>query len=340
MYTRVLICCCCFFVALLAEGLEPQPMGERALGLGLTEGQVGFDRSFAIAQDLGVSVVELAQQWDEVDQGDGQLRSPILMAANKAFAQPQMSVVLSLNPIDTNRSRRPLRFAQHRFSDPACVVSFCSFVDFVVASLPDCRIKAIAIGNEIDAYLGEDQEGWQDYAKFLAAIRRHVKTKHQVAVCGAKMTWQASEALSKLVLAQSDALMMTYYPLDKHFQVRGQEHWQNDIQGLIARAEQKPLYLMEIGFPSSVLNNSSEHQQAEFIKNIFAIWDKHAATIPYLNIVWLHDLPPKQVDQLVQYYQGANKSFRSFLESLGLRCVDGKAKLGFKQLSYELSVRK
>jgi len=42
-----------------------KPRGSRLLGMGISEGKIGFEKAFALAQGVGVKVIELPTSWDD-----------------------------------------------------------------------------------------------------------------------------------------------------------------------------------------------------------------------------------------------------------------------------------
>jgi exo-beta-1,3-glucanase (GH17 family) len=206
-------------------------------------------------------------------------------------------------------------------------------VDFVFAGLPDATIIAVSIGNEVDGCLAADAQKWSQYARFVAAVSKHIKTTHPDIPIGVKTTWSALvktqkskiEALNRL----ADAIMVTYYPLNDEFAVRPPGVVGNELDQLVQIAGDKPVFLLETGYPSGSGNKSSEQQQAEFISAIFTAWDQHAESIQMVNFVWLYDMSSADVEMMTSYYGVANPGFKSFLATLGLKEFAGKDKQAF-----------
>ena len=317
----------------------------RRLGLGVTEGAVGYEAAFGVAKSVGIRFIELPQQWDDVAQANGKFKSPFLEMANQVYPTFKTSVVLSLNPIDTSSLRVPKHLANRRMDDPKVIESFKKFVDFTLNGLDKTEITAISIGNEVDAYLGYDENRWKQYKNFFVAIRRHIQSQPRTkdVPVGVKITWSALVQthidLARVVNQYADAVMTTYYPLNSQFIARPPHTISSDLKQLIDLAEPKKVFLLETGYPSGKANGSSQTQQALFVDEMFKAWDRYQESIPLVNFIWLYDMSDDEVKQLVDYYAVKTPSFQSFLATLGLHNHEGTAKAAFRTLQKNVKQR-
>jgi len=55
----------------------------------------------------------------------------------------------------------PADLAGTPFDDPAFIQRFKALLDYVLAQIPDLQLTSLAIGNEIDGYLGADKEAFR-----------------------------------------------------------------------------------------------------------------------------------------------------------------------------------
>ncbi|MFK7767842.1 MAG: hypothetical protein AB8B55_11515, partial [Mariniblastus sp.] len=309
---------------------------DRLLGFGVTEGSVGYEVAFGEAKKAGIQFIELPQQWDDVESKPGVYNSPFLKMANDVYPTFDTGIVLSLNPIDTNALRLPDHLEGKTFDDAEVVSAFIKFVDFTIEGLPDARIVAISIGNEVDGNLGDDDTRWAQYTRFFTRVRDHIKTKLPGVPVGVKTTYSAiigdQRHLISNLNSNADAVMVTYYPLDADFKVRRPSVVDDEIGKLVSLADGKPVHLLETGYPSGAANGSSEEMQAEFVRNIFEAWEKYADDVPLINIVWLYDMSAKEVATLRKYYSVETPAFAGFLGTLGLKTHSGKDKRAFSRL--------
>lgn len=312
---------------------SPQSRGDRLFGISISEDGVGFDKSFSIAQSVGVKVIEIPIPWDEYESKPGQYVSGWLPVINKFYSKAGTKISLSLNPIDTNNVRLPKDIKNKAFNDPVVIERYKAFVDFIASQVPDSDIFFVAVGNEIDIHLGKSEERWQEYSDFYNAVAPHVKEKFPHAVIGSKITFDGIMNLTatvKKIEDTSDVVLVTYYPFTPGtFIVRDPVTVHDDFKRITKLYPNKKIYFAEIGYPSGELNGSSEAKQAEFIREAFSSWDTYATEIPFLNFFWLHDKSPGDVSKFVKYYGLKDKSFASFLGTLGLRTYDGKDKPAF-----------
>lgn len=133
--------------------------------------------------------------------------------------------------------------------------------------------------------------------------------------------------------------MLTYYPLNNDFTVKNPEVVHEDFAKLVVLFPDKPIYVLEAGYPSSTLLGSSEAKQADFVREIFIAWDTQAEHIKLLDFLWLHDISPASVEELGDYYGFHDEKFLAFLATLGLRTFDGEDKEAFKVLRLETKKR-
>ena len=261
-------------------GESVQPKGERWLGLGVTTGALEYDAAFGEAKRLGLQFLELPQQWNEAHPAAARFDTPFVAMANRVYPPADTALVLSLNPIDTSALRVPDRLDGKSFDAPEVVAEFCTFVDHVLAELSDVNILAVSVGNEVDAWLGDDPAKWAAYRAFFDAVASHIRKVRPGVPVGAKMTRAAVVGGHQTaeLNRSADVVMATYYALTDDFTVRLPAEVGGDVAELCAAADGKPVYLLEAGFPSGTANGSSEVLQAEFVSAVVLARDRHAGS--------------------------------------------------------------
>ena len=137
--------------------------------------------------------------------------------------------------------------------------------------------------------------------------------------------------------------MATYYPVKSENSLKSPAEVRRDFGQMAetARKAKKPLYLLECGCPSGALCGSSEAKQADFVRTVFAAWDKEEAILPLLSFTWLTDLPAPDVERYKKYYGVSTPAFADYLSTLGLRTWAGKGrdKAAFVALKEEMQQR-
>lgn len=323
--------------------IDGEPRGNRLIGLGITEGTVGFEKAFILTQSMGVAVVELPVFWDDTEPSKEKYVEGWMKIANQYFPKTGTKIAVSLNPIDTNNLRLPSDLKNKSFNDPEVISRYKSFVDYAATQLSDSDIFFVAIGNEIDVYLGNSGAKWKEYAEFFSEVAPYVRTKFPNAVVGSKITYDGiinHQDRASLIIQESDVVLTTYYPFKPgSFKVRDPRSVHEDFKQIVDLYPQKQIYFAEIGYPSGEANGSSEEMQAAFIHEMFAAWDTYKGNISFLNYQWLHDASPETVADWQKYYGLKDTPFASFLGTLGLHTYEGKDKKGFTQLNAETKAR-
>lgn len=318
-------------------------MADRKLGLGVTEGSIGYELAFASAKNAGVQFIEFPQQWDEVEKEPGKYESEFATMANQVYPALDTAIVLSLNPIDTNSLRVPKHLQDLAWDHPECIESFCKFADWTLSQLPNATIESIAIGNEVDAWFASHPDEIASYTKFFESVRGHIRAKRPDTTVGVKITFagRTGELASSFDTLESsaDVCMLTYYPLDESFQVRPPSSIESDFIKMISVAGGKSVHLLEAGYPSGAICGSSPDRQAEFIDAMFTAWDKYVDEIPVINFVWTCDLSQAEVDAMTQHYGIHLPAFVEYLGTLGLQQNDGTSKAAWTRLREHVAKR-
>ncbi len=341
--THWLVAICC--VGCNSRFVDP-PVGtrpDRKLGFGVTEGTVGYELAFASAKNAGIQFIELPQQWDEVETEPKKFKSEFAAMANQVYPALDTSIVLSLNPIDTNLLRVPAHLQDFAWDSPERIESFCKFADWTLDQLPAATIQSISIGNEVDAWFVSHPDVIEGYTAFFESVRNHILAKHSNIPVGVKITFNGRVGEAKSTFDRleesADVCMLTYYPLDESFQVRPPSSIELDFAKMIEAANGKPVHLLEAGYPSGSQCGSSLDRQAEFIDAMFVAWDKHIDDVPVINFVWTCDLSQAEVDAMTKYYRVDLPAFAGYLGTLGLQKNDGTSKPAWIQLRDNLAKR-
>jgi hypothetical protein len=330
----------------VVPAVTPVARGERTLSIDVNEPSDGnYDAAFRLAREVGAQAVSLSIPWDtfEVAPGVFSPEPDFLAIANIYYPATGTSLALTLAPIDTNQLRVPQDLAALSFDDPDMIERFNRALEQALARLPETEIRVLAIGNEIDVYLQGDPAQCAAYASFMAAAAAHARSLRPGLRVGTKATSSGllgeSRTCLEAINRHSDVILATYYPLGSDFSVRPASSPAQDFAALVAAAGSKPVYLLEVGYPSSELLGSSEAQQAEFVRQVFRSWDAEVASIPYLSFTWMHDIPGDSLEGYLGYYGLDSAEFAAFLGTLGLRTRNGRDKLAFRALAQEAAAR-
>ena len=317
--------------------------GTRTLGINPTQGALGYDNAFTATRMTGAQVVEVPISWDEVEATPNTYASQWLPIVNAYFPAQGTKVSFSFNVIDSNNIRIPADLKGKAFNDPEVIKRYKAFIDYVASSTPATDVFSVSIGNEVDITLGASDTKWKEFTDFYAAVAPYVKQKFPSAVVGSKVTFTGIfdlDQYARALNAKTDVVMTTYYPfVAGKFTMRSPSDVALDFKKITTSYPNKKIHFNEIGYPSGLLNNSSEAKQSDFIKQTFLAWDTYSDKIAFLNFQWLHDLSPEDVKMFETYYGISDQFFLSYLGSLGLRNYSGTDKQAFITLYLEVKKR-
>jgi hypothetical protein len=291
-----------------------------------------------------LEVIELNIPWDEIEIAEGEYQDPWgILSAIAFYGENNISVGFSLGVIDTVKRRTPDYLDGLTYDDPRVITAFNDMVDWFLGQVPsNVNVISLSIGNEVDLVL--EGEAWEQYARFFAAASQHVHAQFPQVVVGVKITVMNGVFGGELEQAQSlnadsDVVMLTYYPLDSNFEVFPPDIVHQHFDQIAAVFPESNIWLMEVGYPAgSQYNASSQAMQAEFIHELFTAWDDHADQIGVMVLNWLHDQSPEMIEAWRDYY-GTAPGLVEYLSTLGLRTFDGQDKPAWQQLLAETEAR-
>ncbi len=294
-----------------------------------------FDQPLAIARAAGATVTSLSLAWDELEpHGTYAPPNDWPAIANAYYPAQGFSLTLTFSVIDTTADRRPPDLRGLAWDDPTLLTRFDSHLSHVLSRMPDITLHAIAIGNEVDAFLTTDAD-IAAFARFLASARQTAQTLRPGVPVAAKLTaptLQTDRARYVPILDAGNAVFATYCPLTPGFGVRPPDAPATDLPGLIAAAMGKPLYLLEAGYPSAGCTTTPQDQTAFFVA-LLATWAILETDIPLISLSWLTDITPTETAAYASYYGVPDDCFARYLSSLGLRDAKGQPKPALTHLS-------
>lgn len=315
-------------LSLLALPVGAEPPGLLSIDITTLAGE-DHAAALSIARAAGATVTSLSLMWDEMETSPGTYAPAVdwPAIANAYYPAEGMALTLGFSVIDTVADRRPAELRDKSWDDPDVIARFREHLAAVLSRMPDVDLKAIAIGNEVDAHLATPDQ-IADFAGFLSAARAEVERLRPGLPVAAKLT--AAGLLSdpsrwQPILEAGSGVFVTYYPLDPDFSPRPSEAPATDLPRLVAIAAGKPLFLLEAGYPSGGCG-ATPAAQAAFVQSLFAAWEARRDAIPLVSLTWLTDLGPDEVAAGTAYYGITAPCFASYLATLGLRDGTGAPK--------------
>lgn len=310
-------------VVLLTAYCHSLNKGTRVLGVDVTMAQDNnYNEAATRAQNAGAQVVDLAFDWIGLEIAPGNCSNQQLPIANYYYPLRKLRIDLAINPVDTVGPQLPADLANRNYDDPLVISRFEQCLASVFSQIPKVTINALVIGNEIDAGLKNNADQWSHYINFFQAIRSYLKTNYPSLVVGTTSTFYGLIGTSKTQMLQinqfTDAVMVTYYPLYNTYLVKDPSIIASEIATMIGIYPSKTIYMMEVGYPSSSYNNSSEVKQSQFVSTFFSVWDTYATHIAFVSFSILTDRSQAYADQAGQYYGNGSKAFTEYVRTIGL----------------------
>lgn len=299
-----------------------------------------YDRAFDLAVAAGAGHVVFFQNWNGIETAPLTYDGSVLAIVNAYYPARKTPVHVTITPIHTNVNVMPADIADLPLNHPTVINRFAAMLDFALAQLPDVEIGSLVLGSEFDVTLGTDAKRWEEYIGFYAAVVARVRATHPKIRLAVEVVFPSLRGEMLAYIQQlanlGDILGVSYYPVDP---LRPPTTVHADFASMVQAASGNPVYLYQIGYPSSTALGSSEAQQAEFYREMFRAWDAHAEAIPFLAISWLHDVSAETLQEFEQFYGVSDPNFLAFLGTLGLRSRQGVDKPAFTALQDEASRR-
>jgi len=323
--------------------------GSRHLGVHIIPAQnQGYDTAFARARLAGIDCVPLTIQWTEIEKDGSYDPQSLLDNLNGFYGSQRVSFSLCISPTAANRKDVPSDLGALSFSDPAMIDRFNKLLDTVHAHLTSINMRYLLIGNEVDIYFSEHPAELAAYTNFCGAVRVHAKSLwgDQLMV-GAETSMGSLEGadITKIdsLHAAMDMVCLTYYPLNNDFTMRAVSGVRSDIEQVLSKHRGEKILFQEVGYATSPACSGSENAQADFVREIFNIWDDHSDQVVYVAFLWLNDLSDEQTKAVTTFYEltgtSVEKTFTAFISSLGLCNQLGVYKPGFLTLLQQSALR-
>jgi hypothetical protein len=328
----------------ISSPLQAHQADGRSLGMIVTFPEHGdYESALQVAIDAGVTRVPLTFFWSALEPEKEVYDDRNLAIAALYFPAMGIPIDIAITPITSNQVVMPADLAGKPFDDPDVVARYLRLLDHVMTVLSGAQIGTLLVGVEVDTLLGHDPTAWASFASFTSYAADFVHREHPGVEVGVQSTtysrttdpddWTAVDEVC-------DFIATSYYPLDG-LMVRDPSEVADDFDALTAQYPEKPIRIVEAGFPSSHTNGSSPELQAQFVHELFAAWDDHADQILSIALATEHEYAPFWVDQFQHFYDNKSPRFASFIGSIGLRSWqgDGKPKPAWEALLQETESR-
>jgi hypothetical protein len=265
--------------------------------------------------------------WTTIETSPGKYDLTFPDELNAFSTLVPISVNISLSPIATNNRTMPSDLETLPFNNPLVIHRYEAVLDSVLNHIRNVNLYTLRIGNEFDVYLGVDTIMWRQYIEFfdsVAAYARSLRPGIRIA-CEATYDGMTTSARDHVLAMNKncDVIGVSYYNLNFDFTVKPPVYIHTAFKTLLNLYPVKPIFFVELGYPSSTVCKSSPAMQAQFIDEIFSAWDSAASHVTAINFMQLHDFSPQQVQYYSGFYRIQDTIFKEYLGSYGLRTYPG-----------------
>ena len=326
-----------------------------AMQIDEAEGQT-FDEAFELGLSACMNAAHVFFTWRDIEPDSGEFsqeKLALLDIVDVFYSAHNIPIEFQLAVINTVTREVPEDLAAAPFDSETFINRFKVLFDTILTHLPQVDLKVLNIGNEIDIMLGNSGAQYDAYQSFFTEARQYARKQfwqQRQRELPVGITFTSDGALDapisdrvKNLNELADVVSITYYPLNSDGNVHPPNVVHNDFAKLVSAYPDKPIYLVECGYPSSSILGSSDELQRQFWEQVFLAWDQYRTQIPWLMIFKLSDWSQESVDTLAQYYGFPdNIKFKEFLRTLGIRTYanGGVDKPAFTQILCEVSQRK
>jgi hypothetical protein len=347
-----------YLVFSISVSSAQNPAGDRIMAFQVDMAENNnYDSAYNYALDACMQSVHHAFSWKAMEPEPGNISGDVfdlLYIVNLYHPAFGIKVEFNIPVVNTVSREVPDDLEEIPFSDHVMIARFKVLLDSVFSKIPDVDLSLLTIGNESDIFWGTDEAKYVDFKIFLDSVTVYAKSLyfdlHGIELnVGTTLTHKGLVDPEKSAYCQQlnsdvDVVSITYYGLDQSMMVIPPGNVSAEFGELISLYPNtnKPIYLVECGYPSSTFNGSSLELQRQFIENVFIAWDTYSDNIRYISFFKTTDWSQADVDTLAIYYGFPNDTtFKEFLRTLGLRTYpgDGINKPAYEQLKCELVAR-
>ncbi|MCS6974271.1 MAG: hypothetical protein N2044_07220 [Cyclobacteriaceae bacterium] len=325
--------------------------GNRQLGIHITTARLNsYDAEFQRCKSLGMDVVPLTLPWNVLETSSG-FDFSYLEIINFYYPENHVKVSLNITPVYAIHRAVPADLTSKEFDDPLVLQRFKALIDSVYNKTRNTNFNNFIVGLEVDLYLNSHINEWDNFNVFYDSAVKHIKRRWgNTMPVGVETTWSSTVFEAKdyiLGLNQhSDMMVLSYYPVLSDFTVKPPNRIHDDIKAVMDLYPDMPLFIVECGYQSAGICNSSYEKQRQFIEEMFRLWDNNADKINFIGFLWLTDLSDTVTEQYVNDYGMTGfpflDEFKGYLQTLGLRTYAGTGtdKPAYIQLNKELTIRR
>jgi hypothetical protein len=293
------------------------------------QGQQGILESINEVTSKGVNLFGMSPEWPDLELSPNVFSFQDQIVNPLTLTDPDKtkfnSYILVLKMIDSKRKTLPADLSLLPFDNPSIINRFKNLIDNLSILPSMSRVSHILIGNEVDGYLNSNPAELNAFSTFYQKAINEIHIKMPLVKVGTILTLSSvinNPTIFNALAPASDFICYTYYPTNDatpNWQMLPPSDVIADINFMAQKGGNKPFAFTEIGYPSSLENNSSEIAQKQFVKNMFD------ALRPYkedgkLEFIFYHGLYDYPTGFCSQYSRIKELRDRNSKTSLGDVC--------------------
>jgi len=286
-----------------------------------------FDSCFTLCYNLGMRSADFPFSWNMFEPAPSKYDLTLADELNAFSTIFPIAMNISLSPIATNNRTMPADLSALPFNSPILIHRYEIVLDSVFEHIKNVNLFTFRIGIEFDVYLGTDTVMWQQYIEFFDSVAAYARLRRPGIRIACEATYDGMTTYARdhvLAINQNcDVIGVSYYNLNSDFTVKLPVYIHTAFNTVVNLFPAKPIYFVELGYPSSVICKSSYSMQAQFIDEIFSAWDSAASHVVAINFLQLHDFSPQLVQYYSSFYRIQDTIFKEYLGSYGLRTYPG-----------------
>ena len=316
-------------------GVDPNPKTSSNYGRESKAESIRLMRS-----STRVNHYHYAAAWADIERVQGVYTTDELAFELRETAPLRVAFVLRI--VTAGSRNMPAAYAGLAWDSPQMIDRVTRLIE-AIAPVVGRRPWSYAIGNEIDTYFASRPHEIAAYARMLQQIKPRVEALHPRVMFTTSFQSEAAPQLRTLyapIVETLDSVSFMYYPLTADFTVRPPSVVPGELRALADAAAPRPLYLQEIGYPTSTLLGSSPEAQAEFVRLAYeTVRSLGPLRVVGATYLFQADFPEWIVEMIAGAYNaGSHQRFREYIRTLGLRDDRDRPKPGWTEFVKQTEV--
>jgi hypothetical protein len=298
----------------------------------------GFTKAFEKAKEAGISISIWRHQWGDIETLLGNYKWDDIDYEISKTKEQGLKYSLIIEIIHTNRlGKYPKGISFTKFDEPDFVNNFKSFIKALLTRYSG-KIDYLWIGNEVDMYLHNNKEQIEPFLNFYQEIKDEIKSANPSIIVGIVGAYHLARNNNEIKLLQElakkgDAIALTIYMEDDESNPSVSDT-QSYFEQMLNLFPNKKIVVIETAW-SSRGPKGSEDRQAEYVKEIAKVIEKHKDRFLFFAWFNLYDIPEKMNRRIAMSFGVSvntkmGKQFLNWQGSLGLLNADGTEKLAWK----------